>query len=62
LDNVHLAAAQKSAIIQIMGKLIDIVGSKQFYSAPTELDWHIQVGPKAQPGIGPKAQPGMPAS
>jgi hypothetical protein len=34
-DIVHLAAAQKSAIIQIIGKLIDIIGSERVCSVPT---------------------------
>ncbi len=50
-DIVLLAAAQKSAIIQIIGKLIEIIASKRVQAVPTDLDWRIPVGPGAQLGM-----------
>ena len=50
-ESVRLAAAQKSAIIEIIGKIIDIIRSKWVCSVPTELDWRIPVGPGAQLGM-----------
>ncbi len=50
-ESIHLAAAQKSAIIQIIGKLIDIIGLKWVCSVPTEQDWCFSVGQGAQLGM-----------